>query len=323
MKKPEQSRLSFFSDQFFNFFRTDYGHLVIGVIIASCAWVLIEIDKDYTTFSYVNFKLKAPEGYVLSKDSFEEIPVRLQGNGFDLIRALSKLEKEIEIEIKTVDKKFSLGRSKLNELLRKKIQSNVLVDANLDSQIDLFVDKNVSKKLKINPRVSFEIAPGFILLEKPRLSNDSVVVIGPEMVLDTLNQIDSEHLDLGSIDKNTSEPLKLNLDNIPIQVNDQNILLALNIDKITEKKIVVDLHEALSVIADSVLIVPNQLNVDLGVPLSMYDEIGGQDLKVEQIKGPDSLENKTFSLQVNVKDPRIVIYNFGPKEVEIYKYNKN
>ncbi len=263
----------------FTYFRTEFNAIRNGkafvffvcLALSSFLWFLNALDKRYTDHISVPVKyINLPKNKNLTGKMPEKLELTVDALGFTLLRhklslAFSPVLIDVnELSNNYLENKFlsnySISTNGHKEEFAKQI-SNEIEIINIRPDSILFRVSNVIEKLiKVHPVVELTFAREFILQRPPVAIPESILVRGPEDILDTIVSVTTSPVVL----KNLSQ----------------------------------------SVIVDADLILPNELQSELGktaVQISVEQCSEAKfEIPVLVINQPDSLQIKTFPAKVKV-----------------------
>lgn len=235
--------------------------LVLSIIF----WYLNALSKEYTTV--INYPIKYedfPKGKVLVSDLPEELQIKVKGFGFTILR--SKLTSYLDpiilpinifrLDIQRKDNQyiFYLLSRYTKEWIGNQLGSEIqLVSVLPDTLFFKFTDV-VDKKLPVQLVSKLDFAKQFMLNGKIIIHPDSIIVSGPQVMIDTLKVISTNELYVKGIKDTITKEIGL----FPIS------------------KISFDTK-----------------NVSVTIPAVKYTEMV-LNIPIESVNVPDSLKLKTF-----------------------------
>ncbi len=166
--------------------------LSASIIIAVISWFMITTEKEYIDQVTVPLEIKSlSEGKTLLAPVPKKVRLEIKGKG----RAL--------IGVSFYDVKFSLELPHIKTFKRIELKDylnyldlppklGIEVVQVIDPQvIEIKVDKKVSIKKPVRITGEVQVEPGYILMES-QLSEDSVLVTGPEKLVRRIRSIETE-----------------------------------------------------------------------------------------------------------------------------------
>lgn len=190
------------------------------LILALMFSVLTKLSKDYThTFVFNTVSTNIPEDKIIVNDTSHVLNITLTTYGFKLIKYyltnptinvnFNNLEKNSTHYFWTEKREFSNVVSQFDP--------NVKIESINPDTIAFRFDVNYIKKIPIKLDLDFNFSSGFGLVNDYKLKPDSINVIGPKVITDTINQVVTEQFKMNNINTNISATVQLKL---PTNINE-------------------------------------------------------------------------------------------------------
>lgn len=246
--------------------------------------IFTKLSKEYTkTISFEIEKFNVPQEYVILNDSIN-LNITLKTFGFNWLRyAMSKPKIAIDFS-KDVSKEgsvFIYNKSKAY-LNNTQFDKNIEV-LNLEPERLVFrYDVNLVKKvpIKINTDIQYRI--GYDRASEVIAEPDSVVIVGPEILVSEYEFLETDTLKLSNIrgDIKQSVTLKLPNNESDLKISVEHVTLSAKVEKFTEGafKIPVELINVPKGL--QVKYFPKEVTVSYYVSLSDFKMISKKDFKV-------------------------------------------
>lgn len=174
--------------------------------------LLTKLTKDYTKTLVFQIKpINAAENYVVLKDTSHKLNITLRTNGFKFLKYyLSDPSVTVDLaDLESKNNEYYWTNIKGMAHINSQFGENVKIMAvNPDSMIFRF-DRNAVKKIPVEFNSNIAFVPGFDISEKLELIPDSIKVIGPKIVLDSISKIQTQMLDLKEVKSDIETPLNL------------------------------------------------------------------------------------------------------------------
>jgi len=290
-------------------------------------WLLIAFSKNYNDqinypVSYKNF----PASKVLTGELPDHLVLSVNANGFTLLR--------FRLSSRYTPISFSVNSFKMNRLAGDDSSSFYIetryardhIAAQLSSEFTIsgispdtliFRFASVaSKKVPVIPAFTFQLGKQLILKDQMDVKPDSVIVSGPDFIIDTLNAVYTSMTDLGLISKTDDE--KVDIQKIKyVYVKETEVSVRYEIEKFTEKSIqipveIINLPENMNLQA-----FPRYVQATCQVGLSNYEKLNPAMFRAH-IDYLDIISKETTKLKVSVSKQPVFIQNlkYSPKTVE-------
>jgi len=297
--------------------------LVVSIIF----WYLNALSKEYTTVLSYPIKYEDfPKGKVLVSDPPPELELKVKGFGFTILR--SKLTSYLNpvilpinifrLDIQRKDNQYIyylLSRA-TKEWIGNQLGSEIqLVSILPDTLFFKFTDV-VEKKVPVQLQSKVEFAKQFMQNGRILIQPDSIIVSGPQVILDTLKTINTNELNLKGIKDTITKEITL----IPISklsFDSKNVTITIPVVKYTE--MVLTIHIEAENVPDSLKLktFPATISLSCWVGLSDYDKMtpfmfrATVDYKILK-------NNPSNKVKINLTKIPSVVNNitFHPKSVE-------
>ncbi|MEJ6791412.1 MAG: YbbR-like domain-containing protein [Lacinutrix sp.] len=246
---------------------------LIFFLLAFFILILTRLSSNYT--STVKFKVQLeniPEEMIVINDSLNTLNLTMSTHGFGWMKYYLKTPSvviDFKNEVKERDSLYiwslSRGYAGINKQFGKDIDLKTI---NPDS-LFFKVDVNAVKIIPVLPNIEINYSPGYNVLKDIITTPDSVKVIGPQSLLNTLTSIETEPLSKNNISKPFSAKLKLKTGVLDSQIKIKNKTVSVNIE--TEK-----FTEGTFSLPISIINVPNNLEVNFfpkTINLSFYTSL--------------------------------------------------
>lgn len=305
--------------------KKNYITFIFFIIIAAFMWLINALNKDYIAELSYDVKFINTNDKIIVVSKFpKQIIMTVKTDGFTILKNnlnLNPLPLIIDVNKtfkKSKNKLYFVTNSKRN--IFKKINKNNNINI-IDIYPDtIFADytKNISKKFKIYPNVSYKLKQQYFI-SKVIISPDSLTVTGPKIILDTLSRVESEYLNIGTVDKNIKRNLKIkSVKNLSFDIKRVNIKLV--IKKFTESKIKIPIDIINLPDSININLIPNNINISYNVALNDFKYVKANDFKIvfdykkinnnssfskiDLVKYPSYIKN----IQVSPQQVKYIIY---------------
>lgn len=248
-------------------------------------WFLNKLSKEYSQVVYypIHYSSLSKE-YVFQENPPKELGFRIKGNGFYFL-GVAFNKPEIEVSVKHLKRKskydYYLVNNDLKKQVRNSIKENItLVDVISDT---LFVKlgKRSFKKVPVIPNVNIGYHLGYKSFTGYNISPDSILISGPEMQVAKVDKINLEPFKEANVQESINKDLAIIKSNVPkITYSTEKVNLKIEIEKITEKTLMIPIQIINVPIGDEVVVYPKKIEVDCLVRLSQFNEIKSSEFLV-------------------------------------------
>jgi len=307
-------------------FRQRLGIFLIFAGIATFLWFLQALQKDYVTVidNPLIFK-NLPEGQIQISDLPRKLSMEIESNGLSILRHNWDLSKQpIQIDFRElVPEQRSSNRSRWITVSLAGYRQKIAAQMGNFQIISLFPDtltlglaKITKRKVKVIPDVSFETAPEFMLTQPVYTIPDSILVTGPDLLIDTLKGLATDPIRFRRIDKTISRNVSLAEVSEDLKLSDTRVELVIPVEQFTEKTVKVYVEPVNTPDSTYVKTFPSAVNLTFRVAMSQFDKITERDFKVV-VDYNEHIEGKT-KLKVAAKrwPPGVDQIRLSPDQVE-------
>ncbi len=237
--------------------------IIISIIFSVIIWGTISLSEEY--YANVNVPLRVvgfPQGYTIGNDIPENITIKLRGIGWKLFSV--NIGKDVTYNI-SVRGDSGLKQIKLMDHLtdnRWMLSELDIIDI-VPNSLSISIERRVKKKLPIVADLSLEFKAGYGLAKQVVLEPDSVVIDGPQSVVNSLTEIKTKAIKLSSLDKFTTK--NIGFAYIPgTSFGSKFITVSLDIQRIVDKQFDDIDVEVLDVPPErDVILLPNKISCNV------------------------------------------------------------
>ena len=262
-----------------------FNVFVFFVLLALIYSMTSKLTSNYTkTIVFVVKPVDVPSDQVVLDQSIDSIRLELEGYGYNLAKyyidqpiieiSLNDLNKVKSKYQWTKQRNFSDLQSKFNKSVR-------LVSSSVD-QIEFIIEQYESKKVPVELKLELDYKSGFDSFNEYKLSKDSIMITGPNSLIDTINMIQTHKLVLNQIDSEINAKIRIKpSENKNITHSDTELDFQLKVEKFTEESIKVPV--TIVNIDDNMKInyYPKVVSVLYRVSIREYKSVNPMDFRVE------------------------------------------
>ena len=283
--------------------------------------LLTKLTKDYTkTITFAIKPINAIENHVVLKDSTHKFDITLRTYGFKFLKYyLTDPMVTVDLEdLDNIDKKYIWTNSKGIAHINSQFNESVKILAVNPDKIVFRYDINGIKKVPIELNSEVNFSPGYDMLNRYKTIPDSIKIIGPQVLLDSIHIVQTTLLSLNNVNRNIDKQLSIILPD-----SSQNIVYShkkINVKGLVEKftegtvEVPVDLVNTPNDI--KVNYFPKTINVMYYTSLSNFNQVKSSDFVVEcdfnnLNEESTFLEPRLIKFPENVKNIKL-----GQKQIE-------
>ncbi len=297
------------------------------LLLSTIFWLLNELSKNSSTsitcpVKYINL----PKDKVLVKELPSRFELTIEAPGYTLLKY--KLTNRLlplifdlnqygfTIMGNSSNQKFFILTSRVRTGISRQLRSDVqILDISPDSIIFEF-GEIVRKSVPVVPDLSIEYAKQFMLTGEITIDPDTIVVSGPNLIIDTLQKVYTHKESFSALNQSTTESISLEeIKNITYST--KKVTITIPVEQFTEA--IVDIPVEKIHVPDSLILktFPGSVTLTCNVSLSNYEKISphqfraivdyeeigeklGNKLKVSIVKAPEYAQSIRFH-PVNVE----------------------
>ena len=226
---------SFFSSKKVNIF-------ALFLVLALLFSVLTKLSKDYTQTVVFNIEtINIPEDKVIVSDSSHVLNITLTTYGFKLVKYyLSK--PFVTVDFQNLDQNtthyFWTEKREFSNIASQ-FDQNVKIESINPDTIAFRYDVSHIKKVPVILDAEINFSPGYDLLDVYKLTPDSIKVIGPKVLTDSINEIVTKQLKINNINSDilATVQLKLPPNNNELQFSESSVMVSATVERFTEGSI--------------------------------------------------------------------------------------
>ena len=300
----------------------------VFLLISVCIWFLNALSKNYTsvieyTLTYTDF----PAGQVLVGDSSEDLDLRVNANGYSILRyktfrkrgpiSYNVANNTLSRPEEDTTRAFILTRYITGQISQQLPPDLQLLEIKPDTLHFQFARK-ITRMVEILPDFKYQLDKQFTIKDRIILEPDSVEVTGPDLLLDTLRYVYTESSDLGDLSKDFSDKVRLRrISDLDFNRSRTNCLIEL--ERFTEVQLSIPI-EVLN-LPDSIALqtFPSRVKLTCNVGLSKYDRVDGSLIKA--VVDYSEITDGTKLLDVDIQSIPVFLISseYYPKSVEYLK----
>jgi len=262
-----------------------FNVFVFFVLLALIYSMISKLTSNYTkTIVFVVKPMDVPSDQVVLDQSIDSIGLELEGYGYNLAKYYID-QPIIEISLNDLNKvksKYQWTKQRNFSDLQLKFNKSVrLVSSSVD-QIDFIIEQYESKKVPVELKLELDYKSGFDSFNEYKLSKDSIMITGPNSLIDTINMIQTHKLVLNQIDSEINTKIRIKpSENKNITHSDTELDFQLKVEKFTEESIKVPI--TIVNIDDNMKInyYPKVVSVLYRVSIREYKSVNPMDFRVE------------------------------------------
>ncbi|GAB7087133.1 CdaR family protein [Marinifilum fragile] len=289
--------------------------------LSTIFWFLNALSKEYTTsINYPVYYINFPENKILTNDLPKKLSLRVSAYGFDLLRyklSTAFLSNPFDVN-KYTNKRiegsslnnYTLLTSNIKERIEKELSTGIRLEAispdTIRFQFSPILEKKVPVVLDLKLNYEQQFMKGGAILQE----FDSILVKGPQSLIDSIHIAKTELLELSGLKKDTKR--EVDFEKIEgVSFSPKKLTVNIPVERFTEANKNVSIK--VDNLPDSVLLrlFPGDVKLSYFVGMNKYENItedhfdvrvdyleaiqgDGNKLRVELKRSPDFVSNVRF-----------------------------
>jgi hypothetical protein len=253
------------------------------LLLSVVFWFMNALSKNYTTdIKYPVVYRKFPDDKILTGELPEYLTLNVNAHGYTLLRySLGTRHIPLVFNVRSFYMNQSTRQDSslyyietryARDYFAKQLSSEFqIIDIKPDSLYFRFA-RVVSKKVPVQSDLKYSLDKQLILKRPPEIVPDSVLVSGPDYVLDTLFQISTKLTDLGLIKQTTDKKVDL-LKVKNTKLMQEQVTVKFDVEKFTEKTLQIPIEVLNMPDTTRLKTFPNIIKVTCQVGLSEYEKL--------------------------------------------------
>ena len=310
------------------YFRNDkrVAAYLVCVAIATVFWFLNALSKTYTEdinvpVSFVNF----PNNKTLASKPPEQFDLKIEAHGFTILRyKLSFFFVPLEFNVNEMTRNrmtesnknsFAFPSRQFLTELSYQMSNEVKIQSMSPDTLFFRFDQMGQKRVRVKPVLKINLKKQFEISGDIKITPDSILVNGPQSVLDSLRFIPTETLLLEGANHTVSSQSRIS----PIKglyFETPSVKVNIPIEEYTEEQLSVPVVLANQPPDLKVKLFPSKVKISFQVGLSRFSQIHPEDFKLS-VSYSDIKEGK-LRLKINPELNPAYIYalKINPEELE-------
>ncbi|WP_343069112.1 CdaR family protein [Hyunsoonleella aquatilis] len=263
--------------------------LNVFLLFLSSSFVILiftKLSKEYTnTVAFEVKKINVPQDKVILNDSNNSVDIRLKTHGFKWLQYyLTKPQIAVDFsnEVYRTGSSYVFAKSVsyLNE--KKQFQNQVKLLSIAPDTLMFRFDTNMVKKVPVLAKAEIQFAPGFDMLNEVEAYPDSIVVVGPHDMVESLQGLETELVQLDNVKTDISKKARLKLpkNRKDLKFSLDEVELVADVEKFTEGTVKIPIRVINVPDSISIKCFPKEVNVSYYTSLEYFNTVKPKDFRV-------------------------------------------
>ena len=305
-----------------------YHKFLLFIILSVFFWFMTKLSKEYdSTIEYPVSYINLPEDKLLQEAPVEVIEIHVKTTGFKLISA-TFFPTELKIDVSNLNWKSStdyyLLLSQQRLAIQKQMKTGVEIDFFINDSIHFNLGKLKNKKVLVKPLLDLSYATGFELNGNIITVPDSILISGPESILDTIDFVSTKLLQIKKLNNSIDQTIEIERfpSNSNVKLQQKNIKIIANVEKYTEGTLEIP-FEVLNLPENNIInTFPKVVKVTYKVALSNFNKIDFTSFLIHCDYQVSQKNNLSYLIPILVeKSPMVKYVRMSPMKID-YIINK-
>lgn len=299
-------------------------NFVLFILASIIFWFLTKLSKEYeSTIDYPVVYENLPKDKLLQEEPVKEIGVHIKTTGFKVISA-KLFPRTLKIDGTNLYQKTSssyyllLNQQKLS--IQRQMTTGVDIEHFIKDSISFSLGLLSQKKVPIRLNANLSYDTGYDVNGNISITPDSVLVSGPEAILDTIQFVETRPLIRSDINKSIEEELSLkrfagNNTNLAVE----KVAIKATIEKFTEGSIKAPF--VVKNLPDSIRIstFPKELDITYKIALSSFNDVKPSSFRIECDYRLSTDNNLTYLVPKLVQQSNLVKnVKISPQRIDFF-----
>lgn len=293
---------------------------ILFLLSAFVILMFTKLSKQYTnTIAFEIEKINVPEENVILNDSVF-LNITLKTHGFKWLSyylSQPKIKIDFTNDVYKEEAVFVYNKSKAY-LNNTQFDKEVELLSMSPEKLTFRYGVNLVKKIPIKINADINFSPGYDNSSPFRVEPDSIVIVGPNILVSEFEYIETETLTIADVRADLNEKIKLKLpnNNTDLKFSIDYVLLKATVEKFTEGTLKIPVMVINAPKNSGIKYFPKTVSVSYYVSLSNFNAITSKDFKVV-CDFSKTNENQSFLIPELVKQPKAVKnVKIGQKRIE-------
>ncbi len=305
-----------------------YHKFLLFIILSVVFWFMTKLSKEYdSTLEYPVSYINLPEDKLLQEAPVEVIEIHVKTTGFKLISA-TFFPTELKIDVSNLNWKSStdyyLLLSQQRLAIQKQMKTGVEIDFFINDSIYFNLGKLKNKKVPVKPLLDLSYATGFELNGNITTVPDSILISGPESILDTIDFVSTKLLQIKKLNNSIDQTIEIERfsSDSNVKLQQKNIKIIANVEKYTEGTLEIP-FEVLNLPENNIInTFPKVVKVTYKVALSNFNKIDFTSFLIHCDYQVSQKNNLSYLIPILVeKSPMVKYVRMSPMKID-YIINK-
>jgi hypothetical protein len=317
---------AYFKSEFYTIRNGKAFVFLVCLVLASFLWFLNALEKHYTDHITIPVKyINLPKNKDLTGKLPDKLEIVVDALGYTILRhKLSLSFSPLLIDVNEITgnylenrfmSKYSISTYGHKEEFAKQISSEIAIISIRPDSISFKVSNVIDKMVKVQPVTEITFAREFIMQKPPVVQPESVLVRGPEEILDTLRYITTKPVVLKNLSQSAVQDVGLSLEP-GLKCEIDKVSVQVTVEQCSEAKFEIPVFVINQPDSLQIKTFPARVKLSCRVGISQYNKLNNSSFKVVVDYSQHSLIlSKLPVTLVNIPET-VLSVDYFPKEVD-------
>ncbi len=266
------------------FKKTNFNAFLFFLFFAIIIWIFVQFSKQYNQIIQIPVEyVNVPPNKLIAEDNPDELQLRMIENGFR-IAWFSMFAPTLSIDVAGLNEDEERLVYVIDEH-RKEIQQQLNIDFDnsrfLKDVLYIEYRQRKEKTIPVSSRIRVGFGAGYAATSEIRLEPDSITVSGPDNILDTLNQLQTQPISIENVKNDLAGTVAIDTSKLDkVSVYQNRVTFSLDVEKFTEGSLEVPVEMVNVPSGLNVVIFPKEILVFYQVNLKDFSRVEASDFRV-------------------------------------------
>lgn len=301
-----------------------YLEILIFIVISASLWALTALGRKYTDTIVIPVEfVSSKENKILVSDLPRNLIIEAHATGFELLKhkagirifpTVVNLDK-YSVRQRKMKMFYDVDCSKMFADIEASLGGTIQVKHIYPTNLLLEYSATISKKVAIRPRVHLGFMPQHKLSKQLATFPDSVIVTGPESVLDTISSISTVELELKDLSQPEQRILELEKHS-KIKLSESTAEVDISVERFTEHQLQIPLSLDNKSPYEQIELLQKTVTVRFIVCLSAYSTVNEQSFEAAAVAPASDSLPTMLEVRLLKKPDNISVLSISPQQVD-------
>lgn len=291
-------------------------------------WLILNLSREYSIRQDVYLEYRTEAERVLAGSPPDSLSVEISGSGWNLLwESLRSGPLVVSVDLNGSET-TRLTRTDLSSDIERVLSSGELSVSDLDFDgVTLLTTPLEGKRVPLRPRLRLGYRPGYLAAGEPVLIPDSITISGAADALEEITEWPTAERALEDIAESVDADVELAAPPAGLRLSYRRVRLRLPVTAHIQERFLVPV-EIINPppTADSVLVIPDAVELEVSVTQDRYGTYNATDFRLVADLGREQLLTtegaNTVALRLAVQPAGVVSARLHPAAVEFYVFRR-